>query len=584
MTILDRLTGLVNPTAALRRAIHLYDIGKHAEAFPLLAIAARAGIVDAEFRVARCYLEGSGVPPSRMEGARWLRRAADRGSADAQALLAALYVTGLVPADADGKGLGSERLFDRDSSGEADFAAARDFAKKAAEAGSASGQAILGYILTNGPKPMRDADAAHHWYEQSAAAGCAEGCLGLALSLARRGGTAERGRIANEIRRAADAGLPTAIYLLAVITEHGLGMSKDPAAAARLYQTAAEKGLPSAQFRLGLALIDGALGGHDAAAGEAWMRRAALAGNIEAAYVLGDHYVKDRPPNYAEAASWYLRAAEAGHQAAARAIASLYLTGNGVAKDDKEGRRWLRASADSGNQEARVDLANLLLGGTGELDDTTGVAEWFEAAASSGDLIAAFNLGLCFAKGVGVRQDEGQAAHWLRRAAEGVPEAQYMYARMLLDGRGLEADLPQARVWFADAADAGMLDAKVALAEMLLNGRGGTSSPAAAVRLFEQAAGEGHVGAMFALGALCEAGQGLPFDQKMAQKWFAAAAELGHGQAQLMLGRYLSRGLAGEHDPVAGRRWLEKAAAHGIQEANDELAEFASDQARMKVQ
>jgi hypothetical protein len=576
MTILDRLTGFASPAAALRRATQLSDSGKPAEAFPLMAVAARAGIVDAEYRVARCYLEGSGVPPSRMEGARWLLRAANHGSADAQALLAALYVTGLVTPEADGKGTLSEQLFKRDSSGKPDFTAAFDLATKAAEAGSATGQAILGYILTSGPKAMRNLDAAHHWYEKSASAGCAEGCLGLALSLARRGRREDRVRIADEVRRAANAGLPTATYLLAVLTEHGLGVVRDLAAAAQLYQAAAEKGLPSAQFRLGLALIDGGLFDHDPVAGEAWMRRAALAGNIEAAYLLGDRYVKTQPPDFAEAANWYRRAAEAGHQAAARALASLYLTGNGVAEDAEEGTRWLRASAIGGNQEAQIDLANLVLGGAGEPDDRASVAGWFEAAASSGDLIAAFNLGLCFANGIGVRQDEGQAAQWLRRAAEGVAEAQYMYARLLQDGRGVAANPMQARVWFARAANAGVLDAKVALAEMLLNGRGGARAPETAVQLFQQAADDGHAGAMFALGALHGTGQSLPVDQTAAQKWFAAAAGRGHGQAQLMLGRYLSKGLAGERDPVAGRLWLERAAAHGINEAADELAEFAS--------
>ncbi|TIO54271.1 MAG: sel1 repeat family protein, partial [Mesorhizobium sp.] len=100
MTILDRLTGLASPSVALRRAIQLAENGKPTEAFPLFATAARAGIGQAEYRVARCYLEGSGVPPSRAEGTRWLRRAADHGSADAQALLAALYVTGMATAEA----------------------------------------------------------------------------------------------------------------------------------------------------------------------------------------------------------------------------------------------------------------------------------------------------------------------------------------------------------------------------------------------------------------------------------------------------------------------------------------------------
>lgn len=571
MTILDRVTGRFHPALALRRAIRLSDSGKAAEAFALMAIAARAGIVEAEFRIGRCYLEGMGVPPSQLEGARWLRRAADRGSPDAQALLAALHVAGLVGPETAAS---SQSLFEQDSSRGPDFAAAIDLARQAAESGSPTGQAILGYILTKGPRAMRDLDAAHRWYEKSAAAGCPEGCLGLALSLARRKQPGQRMRIAAAVQLAANAGLPTAIYLLAVITEHGMGVTVDQAAAERLYQLAAEKGLASAQFRLGLALIEGSLIHQDPVAGEAWMRRAALAGNLDAAYRIGERYVKGPRPDYAEAATWYRRGAEAGHQPAARALASLYLSGNGVVRNAEEATRWLRTAANGGNHESQVDLANLVLDGAGEPSDGVNVAGWFGVTASSGDLVAAFNLGLCFAEGVGVRKDQVRAAHWMRRAAEGVAEAQYVYAHMLQDGRGMPTDQRQARVWFERAANAGIVDAQVALAEMLYNGRGGEHSSVAAAHLFKQAAAAGHAGAMFAIGALYEAGQGLSLDPKAAQKWFAAAAKRGHRHAQLMLGRYLSVGAGGEHDPSAGRIWLERAAAQGLDEAADELADF----------
>ncbi|TGS65846.1 hypothetical protein EN817_26355 [Mesorhizobium sp. M3A.F.Ca.ET.174.01.1.1] len=576
MAMLDRLTGYARPTLALRRAIQLSGDGKPAEAFPLMAIAARAGIAEAEYRVARCYLEGLGVPSSRSEGARWLRRAADRGNSDAQSLLAALYAAGLASREGDGNGAASATLFERDVSREPDWTAALDLATKAAEAGSAAGQAVLGYILSRGPKAMRDLDAAHGWYEKSAAAGCPEGCLGLALSLVRLRQPEQRSRIAAEVRRAADAGLPTAIYLLAVLTEHGMGVAVDLKAAAQFYQLAAEKGLASAQLRLGHALIDGSLTDKDPVAGDAWMRRAALAGNLDAAYRIGERHVKSPRPDYAEAATWYRRAAEGGHQRAARALASLYFSGNGVAQDADEGARWLRVSANGGNQQAQVDLANLVLLGAGEPTDRSSVAGWFEATASSGDLIAAFNLGLCFAEGIGVQKDEEQAARWMGRAAEGVAEAQYMYARMLQDGRGMTADQKQARLWFERAANGGMVDAQLALAEMLLNGRGGESMPVAAAQLFKRAAAAGHAGAMFAIGALYESGKGVSRDPATAQKWFTAAAERGHGHAQLMLGRYLSEGLAGERDPAAGRVWLERAAAQGVQEALDELREPAT--------
>jgi len=322
-----------------------------------LTRSAKAGIADAEYRVACCYLEGTGVPASRIEGARWLQRAAGRGHVDAQTLLGGLCVHGLAGGVNDDR---PERLFAEEEPGEPDFPAALKWSRQAAEAGSAKAQAVLAYVLTCGPDEMRDLEGAHRWYQRSAAAGCPEGCLGYALSLApRTQDEAGRQEVAEHLRRAAEAELPTALYLLAVLTEQEVGVTRDPAVAAELYHHAAERGQRSAQLRWGLALMEGRDVEQDLVLGESWLRRAALAGDPEAAALVGDLYVKNGrlPPNYAEAAGWYRRAAEAGHTAAARALGSLYLTGAGVVADPDEAARWLRVSGEAGNPASQVDLA-----------------------------------------------------------------------------------------------------------------------------------------------------------------------------------------------------------------------------------
>jgi uncharacterized protein len=576
MSVVDRLIGFASPAAALRRAVRLEGQGRAAPAFALFARAAKAGIAAAEYRVALSYLEGKGVPPSRREGVHWLRRAAANGEVEAQTLLATLCVHGLGDgANGDGQG----RLFGEDEPGEPDFEAAAKWARAAAEAGSAKGQAVLAYVLSCGPEAMRDPETAHRWYERSAAAGCPEGCLGYVLSLAPRTADEEGRRVVvDNLRRAAAAELPTAIYLLAVLTEAGVGTPRDPAIAAGLYHHAAERGQRAAQLRWGLALIDGWEVEQDLVLGEAWLRRAALGGETEAAALLGDLYVKNGrlPPNYSEAAGWYRRAAEAGHIAAARALGSLYLTGAGVGLDAEEAARWLRLSGEGGDRGAQVDLANLVRDGAGQADDPARVAGWFETAATAGDLVAAFNYGVCLDQGLGVEPDERQAAEWLRRAAEGVAEAQYTYGRMLAEGRGVTADPAAARQWFGRAADAGLAEARLAVAEMMVNGRGGPRDPEVARALFETAAEQGHSGAMFALGALHAGGHGLPTDRATAQRWFRAAAELGHAQAQLMLGRYLASGVIDAPDPAAARVWLEKAVNQGNGEAQEDLAALST--------
>jgi hypothetical protein len=569
--VLERLIGRTSPQAALRRAVSLSDDGKVAEAFPLLARAAKAGLEDAEFRISRCYLEGLGVPASRVEGARWLERAANHGHVEAQTMLAALCINGLVSV---ASASGPDSLFANEPTTTPDFASALKWARAAADAGSASGDALLGYVLTYGPETMRDAAEAHRRYERSAVANCAEGHLGYALSLARRTtDDAGRRQVVAELRSAAQAGLPTAIYLLGALVHQGFGISRNPTAALKLYHHAAEMGQRAAQMRWGLALIEGKEIAQDLVTGETWLRRAALAGDAEAAAAVGDLYAQNGrfPPNFAEAAVWYHRAAQAGHHGAARSLGALYRTGSGVAQDKDEAARWLNVSAAAGDRAAQVNLANLVLEGAGGSDDPARVARWFEEAAASGDLVAAFNFGICLARGVGVERDAEQAAEWLRRAAEGVPDAQHMYGRMLAEGRGVPPDIVEARNWYARAADGGIVDAQVALAEMMVNGRGGPRDPAGARALFEKAASGGNSGAMFALGAMHSGSHGIAVDRQAALRWFRAAAELGHGHAQMMLGRYLYAGAAGECNPVEAREWLERAVAQGIDDARHDL-------------
>jgi TPR repeat protein len=280
------------------------------------AKAAEAGLPEAEYHIGRLYLQGSGVPYSQSEATRWLERSALHGNVEAQCLLAALLVQGLASAPEPSRGDGAARLFAEPATDAAsatpNFDAALKWARMAAQSGSADAQALLGYVLTYGPDHLRNQDEARDWYQRSASGGCPQGHLGYALALAGDAKLSDRkGEIAQHIRLAADTELPTAVYMLGVLTEGGAGVEKDPAAATGYYQSAAELGHCGAQVKWGTALIEGKAVTRDPVLGESWLRRAALAGDARAAEMVGDLYTKGGalPPNYAEAASWYRRAA-----------------------------------------------------------------------------------------------------------------------------------------------------------------------------------------------------------------------------------------------------------------------------------
>ena len=364
--LMNRVSGWVtSPAGKLRAARKLIAANQRAEAFPLLAQAAKAGVVDAEFEVARAYLEGAGVPPSAGEGARWLERAAQKGHTEAQSLLAALYVRG-IPALAEGfsgaagAALATTRpaavLFAGVDGATPDFAKAVAWARKSADAGSADGQALLAFIFTSGPDELRDLPQAEELYRQSAEADCPQGCLGYALALMKKAsGPEEYGPAAKLMRRAADAKLATAQYLAGVLAENGHGVKLDLTEAAEWYRLAAMHGLRSAQTRYGIVLMQGRGVPADPVEAETWLRRAALQGDPDAAALVGDMYAKggDLPPNLAEAAMWYRRSAEAGHKGAARALGLPCLNGAGVPRDPIEAAHWFRLAGDAGVEQGK---------------------------------------------------------------------------------------------------------------------------------------------------------------------------------------------------------------------------------------
>ena len=118
-------------------------------------------------------------------------------------------------------------LFPGDEPAEPDFVQAEKWARRAAELQSANGQAVLAFILSAGPEALRNPEEAHRWYERSANGGSPQGDLGYGLSLLRSaiGQQDEEQRAAQHIRRAAEAGLPPAIYWQGALTEHGRGRS-----------------------------------------------------------------------------------------------------------------------------------------------------------------------------------------------------------------------------------------------------------------------------------------------------------------------------------------------------------------------
>jgi TPR repeat protein len=96
-------------------------------------------------------------------------------------------------------------------------------------------------------------------------------------------------------------------------------------------------------------------------------------------------------------------------------------------------------------------LGRLYVAATGMPRDLAAAQKWLTLSANHKNPFAAYLLG-----GVLSEREYTKAPPWFRAAAEqGLPQAQYAYAWILKEGRGIEQDRVKAYMWFLLAMDGG---------------------------------------------------------------------------------------------------------------------------------
>jgi TPR repeat protein len=186
-----------------------------------------------------------------------------------------------------------------------------------------------------------------------------------------------------------------------------------------------------------------------------WYRKAADQGHAEAQYNLGVMYAKGEgvPQDDKQAVTWYRKAADQGHAEAQNNLGLIYASGKVVPQDDKQAVTWYRKAADQGNAEAQITLGLMYSLGKGVPQDDKQAMTWYRKAADQGHATAQFNLGAVYDKGQGVPQDYKQAVTWYRKAADqGDADAQYALGYMYYKGLGVPQDYVQAHMWWNLAA------------------------------------------------------------------------------------------------------------------------------------
>jgi TPR repeat protein len=254
-------------------------------------------------------------------------------------------------------------------------------------------------------------------------------------------------------------------------------------------------------------------------------------------------------------------------------LGAAYLTGRGVARDEKQAARWYEKAANSGDPAAQEEIGYFYQAGIGVERDPARAAQWFERAVAGGLISAKVNLGVAYVWGLGVRKDPAFAVQLFREAAKkGSGMGACYLGDMYYFGVGVPKSESDARHWFEVGSKLHNIAAKSDLALLLLHhpdkdsqdrairllreaSSGGSvaakhqlglemirmpefsRSSNEAIKLLEEAAFDGYWKSSAALGVLSRDGKAVAKDNKVAYYHFRVAALQGGEKAATVLAK-----------------------------------------------
>lgn len=371
---------------ALGNLGHIYYSGHgvkrdYGEALKWFRKAAEQGNDAAYSWLGSMYYNGQGARRNYGEAMKWFLKAAGQGNADAQNYIGWMYQNGLGVLK--------------------DNTEALKWYRKAASGGSAAGQINLGWMYENGIGVRQDNAEALKWYRKAAAQGNAD-AKERASALSRSAAGAQP--VQNSPQQSSYVSHHVPEYERAEMYFYGRGVAQDYAEAVRLYSKAAAEGDDRACYSLGWMYQNGLGVRQSLSEAASWYRKAAEHGNTDAhsrlisldqtpvsytpersaydrpsgsstprggsydgpsdpagQYALGDRFFYGRgvPQDYAEAFSWYGKAAGSGNADAMYSLGWMYQNGLGVRQSYSEAVRWYREAAANGNTDAVSRLRSL---------------------------------------------------------------------------------------------------------------------------------------------------------------------------------------------------------------------------------
>ena len=381
----------------------------------LLQKAADAGSVDAMYDLADCYIDGLGVPKNDEISIKWMIKAADNDHALAQAAMGVVYCFGLYGIEQNYP-LSEKYLKIAAEKNIADAQAYLAFlyinienydqaivwARKAAQSENEHAFTILGQIYMDGLGVDRDPIEGLKWYEKAADKGDADSQnLVGNLHSDNRIGVCDLAKSFKYYQMAAAQNHIYGIFNLGLCYYNGSGCEQDVPKALELINNAAAGDCPEAKE---------------------WL--AEFESSVDPMTMTGD--IVDRSNMSPDEEIEY---------------ANVALQNNDVSKA-QESVEIYRKHASKGMARAQCNLAYCYHNGFGVKQNFQQAASWYKKAAEQGYALAQLMLGFKYYEGYGCTINYQEAAKWFRKAAnQGEAEAQFYLGLLYIDGNGVVMDM-----------------------------------------------------------------------------------------------------------------------------------------------
>ncbi len=408
----------------------------------------------------------------------------------------------------------------------------------------------------------------------------------------------------------ADKNDSAALYMLAQRFDNGVDVEQDKQQAYQWYLKAYDQGERKAANQIGILFETGKVAKTNGEQGEVdhnqayqWYEKAGQRGDSNGFSNLArfNHYGVGRDVDLAQAANFYVRAAETGSDVAYCKLADTMLE-----MGPKDGENWQDTLSRAeglyqfgAKKESKVCPRQLGQLYHLRLNDRQNAMRWFEIAARNGDALAlkrleriyfdsymrkdyrqafaqfskgnqmgmvksSYFLGQLYHKGLGVTRDDNQALLlWQSLHKHGFAPAEQAIALLYLQGQDNVRDPQRASQMFDEIANRS-LDNTLSVAEMFFYGRDTLRNYELAHHYYLRAAEQGSGNAMNHLGESYRFGYGVAKDYAKALDWYQRADAINYDLAPHNIGELYFDGHGVTQNFDEALAWFKKGAALGV--------------------